>query len=252
MSGTDCIDVLIVGGGINGAGIARDAAGRGLDVTLVEWQDLAGATSSASTRLIHGGLRYLEFHEFRLVREALQERERLLAIAPHIIRPMQFVLPHVSGLRPRWLIRLGLFFYDHAGGRRSLPGSRGVKLAGNGFGLPLDPGIAHGFVYPDCWVDDSRLVVLNAMDAAERGARILPRTRLLAATARDGAWIATCEDQADGRRFDIRARTLVTAAGQAVPAGGSIWLNIAKSGSGVVVPISQISVRLRRGEFQGN
>jgi glycerol-3-phosphate dehydrogenase len=213
LAGGDCIDVLIVGGGINGVGIARDAAGRGLNVTLVEWQDLASATSSASTRLIHGGLRYLEFHEFRLVREALQERERLLAIAPHIIRPMNFVLPHVAGLRPRWLIRLGLFFYDHAGGRRSLPGSRGVRLAGRNYGLPLDPRIDHGFVYPDCWVDDSRLVVLNAMDAAARGARILPRTRLLSGAVRDGAWTVTCEEQSSGRRFEIRARTLVNAAG---------------------------------------
>jgi glycerol-3-phosphate dehydrogenase len=212
--GSECIDLLVVGGGINGAGIARDAAGRGLSVTLVEQDDLASATSSASTKLVHGGLRYLELLEFRLVREALAERERLLAIAPHIIRPMRFVLPHVRGLRPRWLIRLGLLFYDHAGRRRSLPGSRGIRLAGAGFGAPLDPLIAHGFLYSDCWVDDSRLVVLNALDAAERGARILPRTRFVSAVAAgDGTWTATCEDRCAARRFSLRCRAIVNAAG---------------------------------------
>ncbi|MEO8314560.1 MAG: glycerol-3-phosphate dehydrogenase [Pseudomonadota bacterium] len=213
MAGNDCVDLLVVGGGINGAGIARDAAGRGLKVALVEQDDLANATSSASTKLIHGGLRYLEFAEFRLVRESLMERERLLAIAPHIIRPMQFVLPHVEGLRSRWLIRVGLFFYDHAGGRRSLPGSRGTRLAGTGFGQPLNPAIAHGFVYSDCWVDDSRLVVLNAMDAAERGADIRPRTRFLSATPCNGVWTAACQELIGGRQFEIRARAVVNAAG---------------------------------------
>jgi glycerol-3-phosphate dehydrogenase len=212
VDGNDCSDLLIVGGGINGAGLARDAAGRGLKVTLVERNDLGSATSSASTKLIHGGLRYLEYHEFRLVREALMERERLLAIAPHIIQPMQFVLPHVEGLRPRWLIRLGLFFYDHAGGRRSLPASRSARLGGTGFGMPLDPAIRHGFVYSDCWVDDSRLVVLNAMDAAQRGARIMPRTRLVSASQQDGVWNAVCLDRG-GRQVAIRARVIVNAAG---------------------------------------
>jgi glycerol-3-phosphate dehydrogenase len=178
----------------------------------VEQSDLGSATSSASTRLIHGGLRYLESGEFRLVHAALQERERLLAIAPHIIRPMQFVLPHVPGLRPRWMIRLGLFFYDHAGGRRSLPASRGVRLAGTELGSGLDPPIRRGFVYSDCWVDDSRLVILNAMDAAERGARILPGTRLVSARCREGIWSAVCQERG-GRRRTIRARAIVNAAG---------------------------------------
>ena len=213
MAESDCIDLLVIGGGINGAGIARDAAGRGLSVSLVEQDDLGSATSSASTKLIHGGLRYLEYREFRLVREALRERERLLAIAPHIIQPMQFVLPHVEGLRPRWMIRLGLFFYDHAGGRRSLPSSRGVRLAGTGFGAPLDPAIEYGFVYSDCWVDDSRLVVLNAMDAAERGAKILPRKRFISATRQNGIWNALCQSRGGGALVSIRARAIVNAAG---------------------------------------
>ena len=161
-------DLLIVGGGINGAGIARDAAGRGLTVTLVEQDDLASHTSSASTKLIHGGLRYLEYGEFRLVRESLRERERLLNIAPHIIWPLRFVLPQTRSPRPAWLVRTGLFLYDHIGGRRSLPGTQTVPLDGAcGEGLSDRRGKA--FVYSDCWVDDSRLVVLNARDAADRG-----------------------------------------------------------------------------------
>ena len=178
MAVTDCVDLLIVGGGINGAGIARDAAGRGLKVVLVEQSDLASATSSASTKLIHGGLRYLELFEFRLVREALIERERLLGIAPHIIRALRFVVPHVEGLRPRWQIKLGLFLYDHIGGRHRLPASRGIRLDASG----LRPHLSYGFAYSDCWVDDSRLVVLNVMDAAQRGASIRTRTRFVTAT----------------------------------------------------------------------
>jgi glycerol-3-phosphate dehydrogenase len=245
VAGSDCIDLLVVGGGINGAGIARDAAGRGLSVTLVEQDDLASATSSASTKLIHGGLRYLELHEFRLVREALAERERLLAIAPHIIRPMRFVLPHVEGLRPRWLIRLGLLFYDHAGRRRSLPGSRGVRLAGGGFGMALDPAIAHGFLYSDCWVDDSRLVVLNAMDAAERGACILPRTRFLSAAAgADGTWTVTCEDRCRSRQFSLRCRVIINAAGPWVEPVLRQLQHLAHAGSQVrLVKGSHIVVR---------
>lgn len=212
MAGSDCVDLLIVGGGVNGAGVARDAAGRGLRVALVEQSDLASATSSASTKLIHGGLRYLEFFDFRLVREALIERERLLQIAPHIIRPMQFILPHVEGLRPRWQIRAGLFLYDHLGGRRKLPASRVVHLASGAFGA-LKPGINHGFAYADCWVDDSRLVVLNAVDAAERGAAIHTRTRFASASVRDGLWIAQCENQRSGELFQIRAHAIVNAAG---------------------------------------
>jgi glycerol-3-phosphate dehydrogenase len=208
----DCVDLLIIGGGVNGAGIARDAAGRGLKVALVEQSDLASATSSASTKLIHGGLRYLEFFEFRLVREALIERERLLQIAPHIIRPMQFVLPHVEGLRPRWQIRMGLFLYDYLGGRKRLPASRSVRLASGAFGQ-LKQGFDHGFAYSDCWVDDSRLVVLNALDAAARGAAIHTRTRFVSADIRAGAWIARCEDRRTRATYEIRARSIVNTAG---------------------------------------
>ncbi len=205
-------DLLIVGGGINGAGIARDAAGRGLSVVLLEQDDLAAHTSSASTKLIHGGLRYLEYGEFRLVREALRERERLLTIAPHIIRPMRFVLPLTAALRPRWQIRIGLFVYDHSGGRRRLPASRAVRLAGTPLGAGLKSEHRAGFEYSDCWVDDARLVALNAVDAAEHGAHILTRTRLLAAERRDGLWHAQYEDTA-GVRGTLRARAVVNAAG---------------------------------------
>lgn len=207
------VDILIIGGGINGVGIARDAVGRGLRVALVEQADLASATSSAATKLIHGGLRYLEFFEFRLVREALIERERLLAIAPHIIRPLEFVWPHVEALRPRWQIRLGLFLYDHLGGRNRLPGSRSVRIAGTAYGSALNESIRHGFTYADCWADDSRLVVLNALDAAERGAKIHTRTRFLAAQSTQEQWLTQCEHQPSGRRFTIRARAIVNAAG---------------------------------------
>lgn len=208
----DSVDLLIIGGGINGAGIARDAAGRGLKVALVEQADLASATSSASTKLIHGGLRYLEFFEFRLVREALIERERLLHIAPHIIRPMQFILPHVPELRPRWLMRLGLFLYDHIGGRKVLPASRSVRVANGAYG-PLRAGLDHAFAYSDCWVDDSRLVVLNAIDAAQRGASIRTRTRFVSARGEGNHWIAECQNLKTRETFPIRARALVNAAG---------------------------------------
>jgi len=207
------LDLLVIGGGINGAGIARDAAGRGLSVCLVEQDDLASHTSSAATKLIHGGLRYLEYYEFRLVREALLERERLLGIAPHIIWPMRFVLPHVSALRPRWLLRLGLFVYDHIGARKRLPASKGVRLRDRPLGQPLQGHLHHGFIYSDCWVQDSRLVVLNAMDAAARGARILTRTRLISATRRNALWEATCEDTRSGKRMEFTARAIVNAAG---------------------------------------
>ncbi|HEY5807734.1 MAG TPA: glycerol-3-phosphate dehydrogenase [Povalibacter sp.] len=212
VAGDDCVDLLIIGGGINGAGIARDAAGRGHKVMLVEQSDLASATSSASTKLIHGGLRYLELFEFRLVREALVERERLLEIAPHIIRPMQFVLPHVAGLRPRWEIRLGLFFYDHMGGRQRLPASRAVRLESE-YGGVLKGAMRHGFAYSDCWVDDSRLVTLNAMDAAARGASILTRTRFIGANAAAGRWQAQLIDQRTGRQSIVTARAIVNASG---------------------------------------
>lgn len=206
-------DLAIIGGGINGVGIARDAAGRGLKVCLIEQDDLAAHTSSASTKLIHGGLRYLEYREFRLVREALIERERLLAIAPHIIWPMSFVLPHVEELRSRWLIRLGLFVYDHIGGRKRLPASRSVNFSRSDCGAPLKAHLKHGFIYADCWVQDSRLVVLNAMDAAARGAKILTRTRLLAAHANDRHWTANCVDTNTGAAFSIEAKAIVNASG---------------------------------------
>ncbi len=207
----ETVDLLIVGGGINGAGIARDAAGRGLSVLLVEQDDLAGHTSSASTKLIHGGLRYLEYGEFRLVREALIERERLLGMAPHIIWPLSFVLPQNQSPRPAWMVRLGLFLYDHLGGRERLPGTRTVALDRSPFGAGLSPRTGKAFVYSDCWVEDSRLVVLNAIDAAERGARIETRTRLVGARREEGGWVATIEG-AGGTRT-IGAQVLVNAAG---------------------------------------
>ena len=204
-------DLAIVGGGINGCGIARDAAGRGLKVFLCEQGDLAGATSSASTKLIHGGLRYLEYYEFRLVREALHERGRLLAAAPHIIWPLRFVLPHHKGLRPRWLIRLGLFLYDHLGGRKLLPATRSLDLARDPAGQPLKPAFRRAFEYSDCWVEDSRLVVLNAADAAARGARVVTRTRCLGARREGGLW--QLELEGEGGRESVAARALVNAAG---------------------------------------
>ncbi len=213
MTDREQCDLLVVGGGINGAGIARDAAGRGLDVVLCEQADLANYTSSASTKLIHGGLRYLEHREFALVRKALREREVLLSIAPHIIWPLRFVLPHVRQLRPAWMIRIGLFLYDHLGGRRSLPASEGLRLGTHPAGEPLQAGFQKGFAYSDCWVQDARLVVLNAMDAAERGAVVLPRTRCTAAQRGERSWTATLQSTQDGRERRIRARAVVNAAG---------------------------------------
>lgn len=176
MNKTD-YDLCVIGGGINGAGIARDAAGRGLSVLLVEARDLGGATSSSSTKLIHGGLRYLEFFEFKLVRDSLRERETLFSIAPHIISPLEFVLPHSPEQRPFWMIRLGLFLYDHLVRRKLLDQSRGVNLNASTLGVPLKSQYSRGFCYADCWVDDSRLVVLNAVDAADKGAKIMTRTK---------------------------------------------------------------------------
>ncbi len=221
----DIIDLLVTGGGINGAGIARDAAGRGLSVCLVEQDDLASHTSSASTKLVHGGLRYLEHGELRLVRESLAERERLLAIAPHIVRPLRFVLPYVDGLRPRWLLRLGLFVYDNVGGREKLAASQGTRLAGTVLGAPLRADIEHGFEYSDCWVEDSRLVVLNALDAAERGARVLTRTRLVSATPQADGWLAKLRGP-DGAETTLRCRVLVNATG--------CWVNEVLGRLGVV------------------
>ena len=200
-------DLAVIGGGINGCGIARDAAGRGASVLLMEAGDLARGTSSASSKLIHGGLRYLEHYEFGLVREALGERERLWAIAPHIIWPMRFVLPHVKGLRPRWLLRLGLFLYDHIGGRDKLRTAKGVDLRNHAAGVPLKPEFAHGFVYSDCWADDARLVVLNARDAANHGADIRTQTRVTHFEREGELWRV----EAGGETF--HARALVNAAG---------------------------------------
>jgi len=209
----DVRDLLIIGGGVNGCGVARDAAGRGLSVLLVEQGDLAQATSSASTKLFHGGLRYLEYYEFRLVREALRERETLLRAMPHISWPLRFVLPHHQGLRPAWLLRLGLFIYDYLGGRKILPPTRTLDLTKDPAGAPLKPEFRKGFEYSDCWVEDSRLVVLNARDAAARGAEIRVRTRCLSAARRDGLWVATLEDAETGARSEARARGLINAGG---------------------------------------
>lgn len=226
-------DLFIIGGGINGCGIARDAAGRGLTVALAEMNDLAWATSSASTKLFHGGLRYLEFFEFRLVREALKEREVLLKAMPHISWPMRFVLPFhkdmrfdsetptsrlltlfmpwMKGRRPAWLIRLGLFLYDHLGGREILPGTASLDLRRSPLGAPLRDKFQRAFEYSDCWVEDSRLVVLNARDAADRGARIMTRTKVSHAERRDGLWHVTLEG--DGAPRQLTARALVNAGG---------------------------------------
>jgi glycerol-3-phosphate dehydrogenase len=203
-------DIAIVGGGINGAGIARDAAGRGLRVLLIEQNDLASGTSSASTKLIHGGLRYLEHGWLRLVREALIEREVLLRMAPHLIRPMRFVLPVEPGMRPRWMLRLGLFVYDYLGGRKLLPPTRTIDLAHDALGAPLKGRYERGFEYSDCWVDDARLVVLNALDAAERGAVVRTRTRCVRAE-RGAEWTLVLEVR--GRRDMVRARALINATG---------------------------------------
>ena len=206
-------DVAIIGGGINGCGIARDAAGRGWSVFLCEKNDLASSTSGASSKLIHGGLRYLEHFRFRLVREALVEREILWRIAPHIVWPLRFVLPHRKDLRPAWLLRIGLFLYDHLGGRRLLPPTRTLRLADDPVGEPLKPQYSIGFEYSDCWADDARLVVLNARDAADMGAVIAPRTRCVNGKREGGLWTLTVLDERTGRLSRIRARTLVNAAG---------------------------------------
>ena len=200
-------DLLIIGGGINGAAIAREAALNHLKVLLVEKSDLAQGTSSASTKLIHGGLRYLEYYDFRLVREALIERELLLKAAPHLIKPMRFVLPHENAVRPWWMVRIGLFIYDHLGGRMSLPKSRGLAAKDTLYRAPLkNPG--KGFVYSDAWVDDARLVVLNVRDAADNGADIRTRTELLSARRDGDVWRATL-----GGGEEVTARALVNAAG---------------------------------------
>lgn len=207
----DPVDLFIIGGGVNGCGIARDAAGRGLSVVLAEMGDLAQGTSSASTKMFHGGLRYLEYYEFRLVREALKERETLLRAMPHIAWPMRFVLPYNKGLRPAWLIRLGLFIYDHLGGRKLLPATKTLKLREHPAGTPLKKKFTKGFEYSDCWVQDARLVVLNARDALERGADIRTHTKVVAAKRQGDVWEVTVEQ--GGETEIVFAKCLVNAAG---------------------------------------
>jgi D-erythritol 1-phosphate dehydrogenase len=206
-------DLIVVGGGINGAGIARDAVGRGLSVLLVEKDDLAQGTSSRSGKLVHGGLRYLEYYEFRLVREALIEREVLLAAAPHIIWPMRFVLPHSPEQRPAWLIRVGLFLYDHLGGRKKLPPTRTLDLTAAPEGVPIRRTFRKAFEYSDCWVDDARLVVLNALDLKQRGGTVRLRTALTAARRDSERWSATFVDSVTGETLSARAKAIVNAAG---------------------------------------
>jgi glycerol-3-phosphate dehydrogenase len=210
---SEIYDVCVIGGGINGAGIARDAAGRGLRVLLLEQGDLAQATSSASTKLIHGGLRYLETFEFSLVGDALREREVLMAMAPHIIAPLTFILPHARTIRPAWMIRAGLFLYDHLGGRERLPGSKTVSRHRSKELQGLVPGINTAFSYSDCWVDDARLVILNAMDAAARGADIRLRRKCVDLSVHDKIWTACAENIETGRREHFQARMVVNAAG---------------------------------------
>jgi glycerol-3-phosphate dehydrogenase len=236
-------DIAIIGGGINGCGIARDAAGRGWRVHLCDRADLGSGTSSASTKLIHGGLRYLEHYEFRLVREALMEREVLWGIAPHIVWPLRFVLPHHRQLRAAWLLRLGLFLYDHLGGRKRLPPTRTVRLRSDPTGAVLKTGFTLGFEYSDCWVEDSRLVLLNARDAADRGATIAPRTACVSARRQGGLWQVALRDEVTGERRTITARSLINAAGPWVAevAGSVISANAPAAvrlvqGSHIVVP----------------
>lgn len=213
MDGEAIHDIFIVGGGINGCGIARDAVGRGFSVYLAEMNDLASGTSSGSTKLIHGGLRYLEYYEFRLVREALMEREVLWRNAPHIVWPLRFVLPHAKGIRPAWLIRLGLFLYDHIGGRKLLPATRTLDMRSDAAGKPLKKLFRRAFEYSDCWVNDARFVVLNARDAADRGATIRTRAKVTQARREAGLWVLTVKDGISGEVATVKARLLVNAAG---------------------------------------
>ncbi len=252
-------DLLIIGGGINGCGIARDASGRGLRVCLAEMNDIASATSSASTKLFHGGLRYLEYFEFRLVREALTERENLLRAMPHIAWPLRFVLPYhksmrfdlstpvskllsmlmpwMKGRRPAWLIRLGLFMYDHLGGRKILPATSRISLRGTPEGQALDSKFTQAFEYSDCWVEDARLVVLNARDAAQRGADIRTRTKVVSAEVIEGIWHLALEDTETGEASEVTAAMVVNAGG---PWVGDLLRNTLRSNS-------QAEVRLVRG-----
>ena len=236
-------DVFVIGGGINGCGIARDAIGRGYSVFLAEMNDLASGTSSWSSKLIHGGFRYLEYYEFRLVREALSEREVLLSNAPHIIWPLRFVLPHHKEMRPAWLLRLGLFLYDHIGTRKLLPGTKTIDLKTSPMGKPLKPLFSKGFEYSDCWVNDARLVVLNARDAADRGAEIRTRTEVVSAERKDGVWEVKITDRTTGASETVKARLIVNAGGPWVDRilSGVVGRNDAHNvrlvqGSHIVVP----------------
>ncbi|MBY5838444.1 glycerol-3-phosphate dehydrogenase (plasmid) [Rhizobium leguminosarum] len=212
--GRNIHDIFVIGGGINGCGIARDAVGRGYTVALAEMNDFASGTSSGATKLIHGGLRYLEHYEFRLVRESLMEREILWAMAPHIIWPLRFVLPyHKGGIRPAWLIRLGLFLYDHLGGRKLLPPTSVLDMRSDPAGKPLKALFSKAFEYSDGWVDDARMVVLNARDAADKGAQIMPRTKVVSARRENGLWQIETTDTVSGRNDSHQARMLVNAAG---------------------------------------
>ena len=213
MTAKASLDIFVIGGGVNGTGIARDAVGRGYTVALAEMNDLASGTSSAATKLVHGGLRYLEHYEFRLVREALIEREVLWQSAPHIIWPLRFILPYHKGLRPAWLLRLGLFLYDHLGGRKLLPATKTLDLRTAPEGKPLKPGYGTAFEYSDGWVDDARLVALNARDAADRGATILVGTKVISARRVDKLWEIETENRRTGARDSYRARMLVNAGG---------------------------------------
>ncbi|RYE07191.1 MAG: glycerol-3-phosphate dehydrogenase [Hyphomicrobiales bacterium] len=206
-------DVFVIGGGVNGCGIARDAAGRGFSVFLAEMGDLASGTSSAATKLVHGGLRYLEYYEFRLVREALAEREVLWSMAPHIIWPLRFVLPHHKGLRPAWFLRLGLFLYDYIGTRKLLPPTKTLDLRSSPLGRPLKDGYATAFEYSDCWVDDARLVALTARDAADKGAVIQTRTKVISAVRENGLWTVRLQDVDSGLKGTVKAKLIVNAAG---------------------------------------
>jgi glycerol-3-phosphate dehydrogenase len=239
----DKVDVFVIGGGVNGCGIARDAVGRGYSVALAEMNDLASGTSSWSSKLIHGGLRYLEHYEFRLVREALGEREILLKAAPHIIWPMRFILPHHKALRPAWLLRLGLYLYDYIGKRKLLPPTKTINLKTDVTGKVLKPLFSKGFEYSDCWVNDARLVVLNAKDAQNRGANIQTRTKVVSATRQNGEWNIITEQTDTGERNETIAKILINAAGPWVDnvLGHAIGKNNAKNvrlvqGSHIVVP----------------
>jgi glycerol-3-phosphate dehydrogenase len=236
-------DLFVIGGGINGAAVACDAAGRGLSVALADERDFAEGTSSRSSKLIHGGLRYLETYDFRLVREALREREILMAKTPHLVWPIRLVLPHVPGLRPRWMIRLGLLLYDHLAPRKQLAASQAVEFAAHPAGAALKPEFRHGFAYSDCRGDDARLVIANLLGAQAHGARILPRHRFVAAHRDGDAWNIDLENAISGERLPLRARALVNAAGPWVIAAGAAIEGVAATrrlrlvkGSHIVVP----------------